>query len=137
MADVGALSAPEVRARIGHPMIDGDGHLIEVRGALVRFVHERGEERLLDDPSARGLLVPGLEHLRFPPTEERRRLYTHKANRWFTPARTRDYAAVTMPALRYEGLEVDPGCRAPLLSTPEEGVEALEHAVSLGPTSRT
>jgi hypothetical protein len=178
MAEVGALSAPEVRARIGHPMIDGDGHLIEVREALVRFVHERGEERLLDDPSARGLLVPGLEHLRFPPTEERRRLYTHKANRWFTPARTRDYAAVTMPALMYERLEetgfdfavvyptygihiariAGEGARrglsrlynemvaedyapysdrlAPVavlpLSTPEEGVEELEHAVSLG-----
>ena len=176
--EVGELSAPEIRARIGHPTIDGDGHLVEVREALVRFVHEHGEERLFDDPSARGLLVPGQEHLRFPSLEERRRLYTHKANRWFTPARTRDYAAVTMPGLMYERLDetgfdfavvyptygihiahiageaarrglsrsynemvaedyapysdrLTPVAVLPL-STPEEGIEELEHAVSLG-----
>jgi predicted TIM-barrel fold metal-dependent hydrolase len=177
-AEVGELSAPEIRSHIGHPMIDGDGHLVEVREAFVRFADQRGAGRLFEDPSARGLLVPGQEHTRFPTLAERRRLHTHKANRWFTPARTRDYAAVTMPGLMYERLgetgfdfavvyptyaihiahiagEVarrglsrlynemvaeDYGpysdCLTPVavlpLSTPEEGIEELEHAVSLG-----
>jgi predicted TIM-barrel fold metal-dependent hydrolase len=175
---VDELPAREIRQRVGHPMIDGDGHLIEVREAFVRFVHDRGEGRLLDDPFANSLLVPGEEDLRFPPLEQRRHFYTHKAHRWFTPANTLDYAAVSMPGLMYErmgetgfdfgivyptfGLHIAhvPGdaarrglCRlynemvvedfapygdrlAPVailpLSTPEEGVEALEHAASLG-----
>jgi len=159
-------------------MIDGDGHLVEVRHALVGFAHARGEDSLFDDPVARGLLVPGQEHLRFPPLAQRRRLYTHKANRWFTPANTRDYASVTMPGLMHErlpetgfdfavvyptfGIHIAhvPGEKArrglcglynemvaedyapfrdrlsPVailpLSTPEEGIEELEHALSLG-----
>jgi len=171
-------SAPEIRDRVGHPMIDGDGHLVEVREAIVGFARGRRQESLLDDPVARGLLVPGEEHLRFPPLAQRRHLYAHKANRWFTPANTRDYAAVTMPGLMHErlpetgfdfgvvyptfGIHIAhiPGdkarrglCRlynemvaedyAPYrdrlspvaiipLSTPDEGIEELEHASSLG-----
>ncbi len=138
----------------------------------------RGEGRLFDDPFARSLFVPGNEGDLFPPLEQRRRFHTHKGHRWFTPANTRDYAAVSMPGLMYERLDETgfdfaivyptyglhiahvPGeaarrglCRlynemiaedyAPYrdrlspvavlpLSTPEEGIEALEHAVSLG-----
>jgi len=56
------LSVHEIRQRTGHPLIDGDGHLIEVREAFAAFVSDNGGERLLDDPFARGLLVPGEEH---------------------------------------------------------------------------
>ena len=35
------VAAREIRDRIGHPLIDGDGHLIEVREAFVRFVHDQ------------------------------------------------------------------------------------------------
>lgn len=30
----------KVRERIGHPAIDGEGHLIEMREAVVRFVRD-------------------------------------------------------------------------------------------------
>jgi predicted TIM-barrel fold metal-dependent hydrolase len=175
---VNEASAPEIRDRVGHPMIDGDGHLVEVREAIVRFARQRGRDSLFDDPAARGLLVPGEEHLRFPPLSQRQHFYLPKANRWFTPSDTRDYAAVTMPGLMYErlpetgfdfavvypsfGIHIAhiPGevarrglCRlynemvaedyAPYrdrlspvavlpLSTPDEGIEELENAVSLG-----
>jgi predicted TIM-barrel fold metal-dependent hydrolase len=175
---VDELSARDIRERLRHPMIDGDGHLIEVREAFVRYVHDRGEGHLLDDPVARGLLVPGAEALRFPPLEQRRRYFTHKPNRWFTPANTRDYAAVTMPAVMYERMDetgfdfsvvyptyalhiahiADDAARRGLcrlfnemvaedyapyrdrlspvavlpLSDPDEGIEALEHALSIG-----
>lgn len=167
-----------VRERVGHALVDGDGHLIEVRAAFVRFVQERGWGRLLDDPFARGLLVPGDEQMMFPSAEVRRRFHTHKPHFWITPANTRDYAAVTMPGLMYERLpetgfdfsvvyptyglhlsqipdaEARRGlCRAynemvaadfapyrdrlsPVavlpLHTPEEGIDELEHAASLG-----
>jgi predicted TIM-barrel fold metal-dependent hydrolase len=172
------VSIQDIRSGLDHPLIDGDGHLIEVREAFCRFADDKGEGRLLDDPSARGLLVPGNEGQRFPPFAERRRTHLHKPNYWITPANTWDYAAVTMPALMYKRLGetgfdfsvVYPTygihlshiagdaarrglCRlynemvaedfAPYrdrlspvgvipLSTPEEGIEALEHAVSIG-----
>ena len=172
------LSARDIRERVGHPLVDGDGHLIEVKEAFVRFVRSRGREHLLQDPGARGLLVPGEEQVRFPTAERRRQLHLHKPHRWFTPAQTQDYAAVTMPGLMYERMDetgfdfavvyptvglhiahipddqarqglsqlfnemvaedfapyrnrLSPVAHLPL-STPEEGIEALEHAVSLG-----
>jgi hypothetical protein len=172
------LSAREIRERIGHPLIDGDGHLVEVREAFVRFVHERGEGRLFDDPSARALLVPGEEDNLIPPLDVRRQYHIRAGARWFTTGVTEDYAAVTMPGLFHErlgetgfdfsvvyptyglhlahiaGAEARQGlCRlynemlaedyAPYrdrlspvaalpLSTPEEGIEELEHAASIG-----
>lgn len=171
-------SIERIRSEIDHPLVDGDGHLIEVRDGFVRFCMEQGEERLFDDPVARGLLVPGNEGQRFPSPEERRRYHVHKPHRWFTPANTFDYATVTMQALMYERLPETgfdfsvvyptyslhiahvPGddsrrglCRmynemiaadfgpyrdrlSPVgilpLDTPEEGIEALEHGLSLG-----
>lgn len=171
-------SVQSLRERIGHPMVDGDGHLIEVREAFVRFVHEQGQGHLFEDPFAKGLLIPGEEMGLFPGPERRRQYHLHKPHFWITPANTRDYAAVTMPGLMYErlpetgfdfsvvyptyGLHLSqiPGdearqglCRmynemvaadfAPYrdrlspvavlpLTTPEEGIDALEHAASLG-----
>ncbi|MFI5046313.1 MAG: amidohydrolase family protein [Acidimicrobiia bacterium] len=177
-AQTDELSAHEIRERVGHPLIDGDGHLIEVREAFVRFVHERGGERFFDDPFARGLMVPGEEQLLFPGPEQRKQFHTHKPHFWITPANTWDYASVTMPGLMYERLD-DTGfdfsvvyptygmhlahvgdgdarrglCRlfnemvaqdfAPFrdrlspvgvvpMHTPEEAIEGLEHAVSVG-----
>ena len=159
-------------------MIDGDGHLIEVREAFVRFVEDRGESALFDDPSARALMVPGSELQQIPPLDVRKRFHMRTNSRWFTTADTQDYAAVTMPALMHERL-ADTGfdfsvvfptyglhlahivgdesrrglCRlynemvaedyAPFrdrlspvavlpLHTPEEGLEAFEHAHALG-----
>lgn len=34
MTQVDTLSAPQIRERMSHPSIDGDGHLIEVREAF-------------------------------------------------------------------------------------------------------
>src|SRR4051794_7377278 len=99
-----ALSAKDIRERLGHQLIDGDGHLIEVREAFVRFVDQRNQGGLFDDPSARALLVPGEELKLIPPLEERRRLHIRTNARWFTTADTHDYAAVTMPGLMHERL---------------------------------
>ena len=172
------LSAPEIRGRLGHPTIDGDGHLIEVREAFVRFVEANGGGAYLEDPTARALVVPGNEMQQIPPLDERRRWHTRANARWFTTADTYDYAAVTMPGLMHERLP-DTGfdfsvvfptyglhlahvagddarrglCRlynemiaedygpyrdrlSPVaivpMSTPEEGIEGLEHAAALG-----
>jgi predicted TIM-barrel fold metal-dependent hydrolase len=182
------LSAREIREQLGHPVIDGDGHLIEVREAFVRYVHERGHGEYFDDAFARGLLDPGQVQLSpgdvvggdrgLSLIEHRRRAHSHKPNYFFTPGNTMDWAAVTMPALMHErmdetgfdfavvyptyGLHIahvpDDEARRGLcrlfnemvaedyapyrdrlspvailpLSTPEEGIDGLEHAVSLG-----
>jgi predicted TIM-barrel fold metal-dependent hydrolase len=171
-------SAAAIRERLGHTLIDGDGHLVEVRAAFVRFVEDRGYAHYFDDPSARALLVPGEELNHIPSLEQRRRFHLRANAMWFTTAVTDDYAAVSMPGLMYQRLP-DTGfdfsvlfptyalhvghiagdearrglCRlynemiaedfAPYrdrlspgavlaLDTPEEGVEELEHAASLG-----
>jgi predicted TIM-barrel fold metal-dependent hydrolase len=172
------LSARAIRERIGHPLIDGDAHLVEVRAALVRFVEQRGEAKLFDDFSARALLVPGSELEQIPALEQRKRYHTRTNARWFTTGVTEDYAAITMPGLMHERLpetgfdfsvvfptyglhiahivgaearcglsrlynemiaddyapyrdRLSPVAVLPL-HTPEEGIEELEHALSLG-----
>lgn len=174
----GQKPAREIREELGHPLVDGDGHLIEVREAFVRYVQDKGQGHLFDDASAKALLVPGNELAQILPLPERKKYYTRAGARWFTTANTQDYAAVTMPGLMYERL-ADTGfdfsvvyptyglhlayiqgdearrgiCRlynemvaedfAPYrdrlspvaaipMNTPEEAIEELEHAVSIG-----
>lgn len=176
--DAEEVLATEIRQRVGHPLIDGDGHLIEVREAFVRFIEDKGQARLLDDPSAAALVVPGKELELTPSLDQRRRYHIRAAARWFTTAITDDYAAVTMPGLMHQRLpetgfdfsiiyptyglhlahvagdeprrglcrlynemiaedyapyrdRLSPVAALPL-HTPEEGIEALEHAVSIG-----
>lgn len=171
-------SAREIREHLGHPMVDGDGHLVEIREVFRRYVCDRGWGRYFDDPLARGLFVPGNEQTFTQPLEVRQREFLRAEAGWFTPGNTKDYASVTMPGLMYERLpetgfdfsvvyptyglfmhhiatdETRRGlCRlynemvaedyAPYrdrmspvavipLNSPEEGIEALDHAVSIG-----
>lgn len=75
MTQVDTLSAPQIRERMSHPSIDGDGHLIEVREAFVRFVEDRGYGALLEEPSARALMVPGNELAHIPALEQRKQYH--------------------------------------------------------------
>ena len=106
MTTTDELTAREIRERIGHPLIDGDGHLIEVREAFVRFVaRPRRASSCFDDPSARALMVPGLGAAADPAARGAEAL-PHPHQRPLVHARPtpQDYAAVTMPGLMYERL---------------------------------
>jgi predicted TIM-barrel fold metal-dependent hydrolase len=172
------LSARDIRERIGHPLVDGDGHLIEVREAFARFVDGRGYGHLFDDPSARALCLPGETDRLYMNVAERRKWNIRAGARWFTTGDTQDFAAVSMPGLMYERLpetgfdfsvvfptfglhlghivteearrglcglfnemlaedyapyrdRLSPVAALPM-HTPEEGIEELEHAKSIG-----
>jgi predicted TIM-barrel fold metal-dependent hydrolase len=175
----GDKPAREIREQIGHPLIDGDAHHVEVRAAFHRYVVDQGYGHLFErDPLARNMLVPAYDSLFRVGYEERRRRHVRVEAGWFTPANTLDYATVSMPGLLYERIndagfdfsivyptygifiahiqdnqtrcgiarlynemvaedyapysdKLTPAAVIPL-STPEEGIEELEHAVSLG-----
>jgi predicted TIM-barrel fold metal-dependent hydrolase len=99
------FDARGVRELLGHTVIDGDAHHVEVSVAFADFVRQRGGGRYLDDSGARvnGLFDSGGE--RVPSLEDRRRLHVSARPIWWTPSDTLDYATVSMPALYHERLE--------------------------------
>jgi predicted TIM-barrel fold metal-dependent hydrolase len=97
--------ARRVRERLGHVVIDGDAHHVEISVAFADFVREHAGGRYLDDPAAKltGLFDSGGE--RVPALEDRRRLHVSARPVWWTPGDTVDYATVAMPALYHERLQ--------------------------------
>ncbi|MET0911976.1 MAG: amidohydrolase, partial [Acidimicrobiales bacterium] len=102
-----AGSAAEIRAALPHPVVDGDGHLIEYLPALAGYLREEGI-----DPAGPSIqrLLPG----RFGPDvdwygaspEDRARLRIARPPWWGAPARnTRDLATALFPSLLHERLD--------------------------------
>ena len=96
-------TAEEIRARLDHPVVDGDGHLIEytpcVRDLLVE---EAGEEmaRAFDQ------VVDGAALLRRIPRDQQRRLGATRMPWWGLPtALTLDRATAMLPDLLYGRLD--------------------------------
>lgn len=103
----GSESAAEIRARLPHPVVDGDGHLIEYLPALAGYLREEGV-----DPAGPTMqrLLPG----RFGPdqdwyaasADERARLRIARPPWWGAPAaNTRDLATALFPSLLHERLD--------------------------------
>jgi predicted TIM-barrel fold metal-dependent hydrolase len=93
----------EIRAAIGHPIIDGDGHIIEylplVRDLLVDLAGESVAERF-DLVVNSGRLVQGLS------PAQRREMGIMRLPWWGIPTRnTLDRATAMLPALLYERLD--------------------------------
>ena len=102
----GGESSAEIRARLPHPVVDGDGHVMEYFPALAWYLREEGL-----DPASPGLrkLVPGSFgpdadwHALTP--EERMRRRVPRPPWWGSPARnTRDLATALYPELLHERL---------------------------------
>jgi predicted TIM-barrel fold metal-dependent hydrolase len=100
-------TAAQIRAQLDHPIVDGDGHLIEYLPALAGYLREEGI-----DPSAATIqrLLPG----RFGPDEDwyqasaddRARLRIARPPWWGAPARnTKDLATALFPSLLHERLD--------------------------------
>ena len=99
--------AASIRAGLGHPVVDGDGHLIEYLPALAGYLREEGV-----DPAAPSIqrLLPG----RFGPDadwyqatpEDRARLRIARPPWWGAPAEnTRDLATALFPGLLHQRLD--------------------------------
>jgi len=97
----------EIRRRLGHPVIDIDGHMVEHLPTLASYIEAEGLS--LDHPALRRLLPPsgGTErgwHDQTP--QERAATRTPRGPWWGSPARqTIDLATALFPALLYERLD--------------------------------
>ena len=102
-----AESSAEVRSRLGHPVIDIDGHMAEHFPTLAPYLEQEGLS--LEHPSLRRMLPPygGTDrswHDQSP--EERTATRTPRGPWWSSPARqTLDLATALFPQLLYERLD--------------------------------
>jgi predicted TIM-barrel fold metal-dependent hydrolase len=97
-------SADEIRARLGHPVIDADGHFVEFMPVLAKFLRAEGiadaTETFLHVSSGFGTT----QYERLSPDERRARRAV-RCPWWAFPAEnTLDLATATLPALLHERL---------------------------------
>ena len=95
------LRSSELRARLGHPVIDGDGHVIEQIPVFADFVRDHGRSDIVERSALFGMTATYAAGQRALTTEDRRRAAMVPA-RWTTPTDTDYYATITTPALYHE-----------------------------------
>jgi predicted TIM-barrel fold metal-dependent hydrolase len=97
------MSAASIRARLDHPVVDADGHLIEFIPLIRDYVVELGGAAL----GARfDVLVESSRLTRGLDANERRAYGLSRTGWWGLPARnTLDRATATLPGLLYERLD--------------------------------
>lgn len=100
---VPSAEVAEIRDQIDHPVIDGDGHLIEfvpwLRDLMVDVADESVAKRF-------DTLVHGSAAVRGVPKEARRQLGVSRSSYWALPARnTLDRATAMLPELLYDRLD--------------------------------
>ena len=86
----------QIRERLGHPVVDADGHYIDLHGVFESYVRDRGRGDLMDR-SAFKTFVPG-------ETQEERVARIGIPGFWIAPGETRYFSTVTVPSLYYERL---------------------------------
>ena len=96
-------SGPEVRQQIGHPVIDGDGHLTELTPAAYPFLREQLTGAQFDRFLREG--TPTGRGLAYRSAEEQRRTQAPQSAWWGGPTSdARDKATAMLPALLHERL---------------------------------
>jgi predicted TIM-barrel fold metal-dependent hydrolase len=84
-----------IRAELGHPVLDGDGHVVELLAVFLDYVRDHGHGALLEGMLNRRRSIEDLS------MEERRRggVLPHS---WHVPSSAEYYATVTSPKRYYE-----------------------------------
>lgn len=96
-------SSREIRARLDHPVIDADGHIIEFLPAVRDFLVEEGGRKLAEEFDQ---VVEAGRRLETLSIDERRAMGAFKLTWWPYPAEnTRDRATGMLPHLLYERLD--------------------------------
>jgi predicted TIM-barrel fold metal-dependent hydrolase len=96
----------QLRARLGHPVIDGDGHFIDLLPAFHAFLQEHGAGALLERylPYAAAPLSPLERPWQLMTAAERLHTRNPSPPFWVAPGDTDYFAAVTIPQLYHERL---------------------------------
>ncbi|HKN02158.1 MAG TPA: amidohydrolase family protein [Candidatus Binataceae bacterium] len=99
----GKLSSRDIRKRIGHPVIDADGHWLEFGPSINDYLKDVAGQKVVDSFRQRGRYVQ--KSLAMTPEE---RAQTRRAQEafWGVPARnTLDRATAMLPRLLYDRLD--------------------------------
>ncbi len=92
----GSRSA-RIRKQLGHPVLDGDGHIVEMLPVFIDFVRDKGHGALIKGMLKRGRMIEDLS------MAERREggILPHS---WHVPSSTEYYATVTSPRRYHDRL---------------------------------
>jgi predicted TIM-barrel fold metal-dependent hydrolase len=94
--------AARIRQRIGHPILDGDGHWIESLPVLVDYVRDVGGTDMADRyAKSQGRRGDWYE----APLEERQNRRLRRGNWWITTADTTDFASGMLPGYLVERMD--------------------------------
>ena len=104
----------QIHDQLSHPVIDTDGHILEVTPVLLDYIREAGGpglvERFLAEPSVQNFhgnngMSVGSANFVTAPVSTRRRAWQERSLFWTLPqANTLDRATGMLPALMYERL---------------------------------
>jgi predicted TIM-barrel fold metal-dependent hydrolase len=94
--------AAQIRAQLGHPVLDGDGHWIESIPVLLDYVRDAGGKDIADR-YARTLTRSSDWYT--ASTDERMRRRLRRTNWWITTAETQDFATGMLPGLLVERMD--------------------------------
>ncbi|HVA76713.1 MAG TPA: amidohydrolase family protein [Candidatus Binataceae bacterium] len=99
----GRLSSRQIRAKLGHPVIDADGHWLEFGPSISDYLKRVAGARAVDSFRSRNERV---QHALAMTPEERRDTRRAQEAFWGVPAKnTRDRATAILPRLLYERLD--------------------------------
>ena len=87
----------QLREDLGHPVLDGDGHIVELMPVFLDFVRDHGRGDLLDGMLDRRRAIEDL-------SLDERRAGGVLPHSWHVPARTEYYATVTSPKRYHQRL---------------------------------
>jgi predicted TIM-barrel fold metal-dependent hydrolase len=96
----------ELRQQLGHPVIDADGHYVDLRHPFSDFVRDHGAGHLLGDTSPFINVAPGDPSRMWHELSiaDRHRWRQPATPFWVAPGETGYWATVTMPSLYHERL---------------------------------
>jgi hypothetical protein len=94
-------STTRIRAQLGHPIIDADGHTIEYLPMVYDLMRDIGGARAVDGFRS---MTQGLALIRDLPAEVARTYGAFRVGWWGLPTDALDRATVMLPRLRYERL---------------------------------
>ena len=107
-----AASAAEIRAGLGHPVVDADGHFIETEPVLKKFVYEFVEQAGGRELAERARASGGFDYddMVLRPWSrlgdaQRRAIWATRPPWWSLPTDTLDRATAHLPRLLYERLD--------------------------------
>ena len=112
MPYAGETAASRLRASLGHPVIDADGHLIEPAPVFKGYLHEFVAEHGGGDLAERFARAGGMDYddMVLRPWSamseaDRRKAWVTRPPWWSLPAQTLDRATAHLPRLMYERLD--------------------------------